>query len=281
MLPGKKMVIFMFLLLMQAAEGQAVTPSYSRPSTRSLGVLGQCEDLELNPSPLGTRGTLGTSGLIVQSLSGEALMEPRNSSFYSSELPQVEILEAKTTCKTFSGMRTENDYQTIAMLVKFRCRGVACRQREEEVEIRTYLHHFAFFCQNAINEFGLYDTVKGFRGSINREPQNSLTNTRVAQTGSCRQCRNYEQGLWSASEYDEVTGCLSEINSYVRMKIHHSFLGCSMSCSLIGTGQCVTTLDDTLSNYCCHWRLHGRCVSACPAPYFKIESEQCKEKGVL
>lgn len=183
-------------------------PGYSTSS------FGNCAD---PPSLLGGQLVPSTDGLIPLNL----LVTAQNSyspgdEFYTTERPEVLIFSSKITCKSDSPFRN-NSFGSIAVLVSYSCRGVACRQRPSEVQTLMYLHHFAFACETndstlfiygerRVNSFTLYN--QGY-SEVNRDPSNHIVDTTIADAGSCRHC-----GIipFRFPDYEPVTGCFSMLD---------------------------------------------------------------------
>lgn len=203
---GSKIVLWTLLIPVVVSQ----LPMYS--TSTSSYTTGNCADPESQPSllELGGRFLPTTDGLISQQLlvTAQDDYSPGND-YYTMELPEVLILSSRITCKSDSPFRNDT-FGSIALLVSYSCRGVACRQRSSEVQTLTYLHQFAFVCDASMDSFTTYGQIGGY-STVDRSTSNNIVDTTIADAGSCRRCGIT---LLDFPDHDPVTGCFSMLISH-------------------------------------------------------------------
>ena len=125
----------------------------------------------------------------------------------------MQIIAVKQTCASrYAYVRGGN--QTFAALIKYTCRGVACRQRANETRTLPYQHLFSFVCMVfRPGGPGLVTQLPRFRRYalyVDRRPPNSIITTKTAPSGSCELCRVLPPNLRNEN-YDPATGCNSKM----------------------------------------------------------------------
>ena len=159
---------------------------------------------------LGSRFGETPRGVVAHYLLNEAMSLGRDSEFYTSKVPWVKIVKVKQTCA--SRYIYVNSYNTFAALIKYTCRGIACRQRANETRIRIYQHLFSFVCSRYTGQPGLVTELPRFPHYVlyvDRNPPNSIVTTITAPFSSCELCRILPPKLRNEN-YDPATGCNSK-----------------------------------------------------------------------
>ena len=202
------MIIIVWWVLLQAVTGQEPFLALRY----SLFQFGRCEGpsyLEQSAHLLGSLSTAGTEGAVANHLRTEARTLNRDNEFYTDSLPQVQILLVKQTCTSSYAYVTGN--HTFAALIKYTCRGVACRQRAHEIRTLEYLHLFSFVCLRKAAP-GLYTQLpitSQYVIYVDRNPPNTLVNTITAPFGSCELCRvlpsNLQDEYYNPASYIAIS----------------------------------------------------------------------------
>ena len=124
----------------------------------------------------------------------------------------MQIIAVKQTCASrYAYVRGGN--QTFAALIKYTCRGVACRQRANETRTLPYQHLFSFVCLSVNQKVGIVNRIRRFSRYViyvDRNPPNSIITTVTAPSGSCELCRVLPPHLRNEN-YDPATGCNSKM----------------------------------------------------------------------
>jgi hypothetical protein len=187
----------------------AQLPVPSRTHTR----LGACNPFATHL--LGSQEVAAQAGLVAQQLTIEAQTTFRNTRYFTTVIPRVSILGATITCASFGP--TRDTYGTVALLVNYRCIGVACiHAMNVEGGDDVYTHQFAFACNPANNLWTHYN-ITGRRAHTNRDVTSTIQTVSTAVDGQCATCtsdvqfdvipRESEFG----NRFDEATGCISKL----------------------------------------------------------------------
>ena len=182
-------------------------PTYSIVRGPSLG---NCSSIE--SSVLGGLFTPSTSGLVPSTLLAIASRRDLTSGFRTDQPPAVQILGIVPICESFDVERFK--FNTVTVLVRYTCIGVACEQLPQATRTLTYVHLFSFVCQDGA--YTTWDSIyPEYNLHLNRTTTYSFTDPRVARNGSCALCTNdpeyFLQGDRDNSRYDPVTGCVGKL----------------------------------------------------------------------
>ena len=200
-------------MLLQIVSGQDPIVTY-RYTLYQIGICRGVNFLEEMPHLLGSLSKAGSEGVVAEYLRTEASALSMDNEFYTDSLPQVQIISVKQTCASKYAYDFGNI--TLAGLIMYTCRGVACRQRANEIRLLEYVHLFSFTCLPGADDrtLGLFNQLTLTRHLaiyVDRHPPNSLVNTIIAPFGSCESCSVLPHNLREAN-YDPATGCNSKIS---------------------------------------------------------------------
>ena len=205
------LVIILWWVLLQAVSGQNPFLSFRYGEQQVGSCLGSNYLEDRGKWSVGTSSRAETRGALAKSLRAVARTLSRNNEFYTDSLPQVRIVTVKQICA--SRYAYDRGNQTFAALIKYTCRGVACRQRANETRTLTYQHLFSFVCLRYTSKPGLITQLPRLSRHkiyVDRRPQNSIVTTKTAPFGSCELCRVLPPNLWH-DDYDPATGCNSKM----------------------------------------------------------------------
>lgn len=185
--------------LLQTPQLSAVT------SPQSLGECATFDNLML-----GNLVEPRTSGLVSRSLLAVAMRKDPSSIYHTTVTPSVQIISAVVTCQSLAIFATR--YSTSSVLVHYTCRGVACEQRQENIQTLSYVHLFSFVCEESVNLYTTWDYVPGFSISIDRITTNTISNPNIASNGSCAFCIN-DPLFVKNPRFRPTSGCLGMCNN--------------------------------------------------------------------
>ena len=162
-------------VLLQAVSGQRPILGF-RYTYLQVGICRGDNYLVKAQYDLGTSSKAETRGALATYLRTEARALSRDNEFYTNSRPEVQIIAVKQTCASrYAYVRGGN--QTFAALIKYTCRGVACRQRANETRTLTYQHLFSFVCLRYTSKPGLITQLPRLSRHkiyVDRRPQNSI-----------------------------------------------------------------------------------------------------------